>query len=220
MGSYCAAAGSPATDLRNWMVEHEAPAAPTAAALGHFIQRMPLPDVLSELLKTSIYTVPAEGLFACSTTMLPEAVACPRQDVVQKLLAAARRQPLAFVACIGGRRRQGKSFSNPWAQLETIRLLEGQPGQPAARSRFVFYLSCLSKETSEPTVYDQTLLLATLVSAIAANCELQQNNRCLDSQACYHKSAVHSSHSPQSCSPFISLTTMLQFIHLTHLGRS
>ncbi len=173
------------------MMHHQPPAHPTAAVLSDVIQEMPLPDVLKQLLTTGIHPVPAAGLFACSTSPLPEDVACPRQDVVQALLAAAKSQPHAFVACVGGRRRQGKSFSNPWAQLEAIRLLESQPGHQAARSGFLFYLSCLSQDRSEPTVYEQILLLAALVRP----CSNKQHSRTAEVWFCaaviFHVSAQH-----------------------------
>jgi hypothetical protein len=111
---------------------------------------MPLPSNVRKVLRDSIYIVPEDGLFICTSAGSSLSVACRRDDVVNTLVRRARSLRYTVVALVHGLRRTGKTFSMPWAQLEAIRMLErdaaGADPSPAAGEEQYCHNKALASE--------------------------------------------------------------------------
>lgn len=123
-----------------------------------WLQQMPLSERVRKTLQDHVFQAPEAGLFVCSAANPEQHVACPRDDVVQKLIYEANTlNPVGKVVLVHGMRRSGKSFSMPWAQLEAIKVLE------AGRSRrqYCLFVPCqASSDLDNQEIYE--LLIAVV----------------------------------------------------------
>ena len=158
--------------------------------LSLILDDMPLPNHVRKVLQDSIYSVPEDGLFTCTSVGSLLSNACRRDDVVDMLVRRARNLKHAVVALVHGLRRTGKTFSMPWAQLEAIRILEREAAgvhpspstsegvtdscRESCRRRNVMVVQC---HQVRPMDLDEIpVLLAAVVSCIVCDCVQSTHN--------------------------------------------